>query len=124
MTAKSVDISALVDDRKMTPYQWGIIALSSAVVFLDGYDAQAIGFVAPSLIKAWGLAPPQLGPVFSAGLIGLMLGALFLAPLADKIGRRPLIILSTIIFGIFELRTLHYYHPCRNNEHNYTTNQE
>jgi len=105
MKAKTVDIAALVDERGMTPYQWVIIALSAAVVFLDGYDAQSIGFVAPSLIKAWGLAPAQLGPVFSAGLVGLMLGALFLAPLADKIGRRPLIIISTVIFGIFTLLT-------------------
>jgi AAHS family 4-hydroxybenzoate transporter-like MFS transporter len=105
MAAKTIDISTLIDRPKVSPYQWLIIALCAAVVFLDGFDAQAIGYVAPSLIKSWGLMPSELGPVFSIGLVGLMLGALFIAPLADRIGRRPLIILSTLLFGVFTLAT-------------------
>lgn len=105
MAAKTLNISALIDERPVGGYQWLIIALCAAVVFLDGFDAQAIGYAAPSLIKAWRLKPPQLGPVFSAGLIGLMLGALLIAPLADRLGRRPVIITASILFGLFTLAT-------------------
>ena len=105
MAAETVEISSLIDGRKVSPYQWLIIAMCAAVVFMDGFDAQAIGYVAPSLIKAWHLKPAQLGPVFSIGLIGLMLGALFIAPLADRVGRRPLILAATVLFGVFSLAT-------------------
>ncbi len=105
MAAQSIEISSVIDGRKVSGYQWFIIAMCAAIVFLDGFDAQAIGYVGPALIRDWGLSRPQLGPVVSMGLFGLMLGALFLAPLADRIGRRPLIIASTVVFGLFTLAT-------------------
>jgi AAHS family 4-hydroxybenzoate transporter-like MFS transporter len=83
-----------------------IIILCALVAFMDGFDAQAIGYVAPSLLKAWHLKPAALGPVFSSGLFGLMLGALFIAPLADRFGRRPLILISTAAFGLLSLATV------------------
>jgi MFS transporter, AAHS family, 4-hydroxybenzoate transporter len=75
------------------------------VLFLDGFDTQAIGYVAPVLAKEWGLTKGALGPVFSAGLFGLMIGALLFGPLADRIGRRKIIILSTLAFGLGALVT-------------------
>ncbi len=105
MAAETLEISTLIDTAKVSGYQRLIIGLCAAVAFLDGFDAQAIGYVAPALIREWGFARPELGPVFSAGLVGLMLGALFIAPLADRFGRRPVILLSTAIFGLFSLAT-------------------
>jgi AAHS family 4-hydroxybenzoate transporter-like MFS transporter len=61
--------------------------------------------VAPSLAKEWGLTKAALGPVFSAGLFGLMIGALTLGPLADRVGRKKIIIFSTLAFGIGTLVT-------------------
>jgi len=106
MAAETLEISSLIDTGRVSGYQRLIIALCAAVVFLDGFDAQAIGYVAPALIREWGFERHQLGPVFSAGLVGLMLGALFIAPLADRFGRRPVILLSTAIFGAFTLATV------------------
>jgi AAHS family 4-hydroxybenzoate transporter-like MFS transporter len=77
----------------------------AAVLFLDGFDTQAIGYVAPALAREWGLTKAALGPVFSAGLFGLMIGALLFGPLADRIGRKKIIILSTLAFGLCTLVT-------------------
>jgi len=82
-----------------------VIAACAAAIFFDGYDAQAIGYVGPSLIKSFGIAPALLGPVFSGGLVGIMLGALFIAPLADRLGRRPVILGSILLFAAFTLAT-------------------
>ena len=74
-----------------------VAALCAAVVFMDGFDAQAIGYVAPSLSAAWKLQKGALGPVFGAGLFGLMLGALIFGPVADNIGRKPVIIVERAV---------------------------
>ena len=103
--ARTVELSEIIDNRKLSPFQIGLFALCALVLFFDGFDAQAIGYVAPALVKAWRLPPKDLGPVFSAGLFGLMLGSMLIAPLADKIGRKPIIIISTLLFGLFSLAT-------------------
>jgi MFS transporter, AAHS family, 4-hydroxybenzoate transporter len=73
---------------------------------IDGFDTQAAAFVAPVLRELWQVGPQQLGLVFAAGLVGIMLGQLLIAPLADRIGRRPVIIGCTILFAIGSLATL------------------
>lgn len=102
----NIIISQIIDENPLSKNQILIIALCAFAAFMDGFDAQAIGYVAPSLLKAWRMKPAALGPVFSSGLFGLMLGALFIAPLADRFGRRPLILLSTAAFGLLSLATV------------------
>jgi AAHS family 4-hydroxybenzoate transporter-like MFS transporter len=104
--SRAVGVSDLLDENPISANQVLIIILCALVAFMDGFDAQAIGYVAPSLLKAWHLKPAALGPVFSSGLFGLMLGALFIAPLADRFGRRPLILISTAAFGLMSLATV------------------
>jgi MFS transporter, AAHS family, 4-hydroxybenzoate transporter len=102
----TIDVPALIDRQKIGRFQVLVAALCAAVVFMDGFDAQAIGYVAPSISKAWGLKPGVLGPVFGAGLFGLMLGALIFGPVADRIGRRSVIVACTLFFGICTLLTV------------------
>src|ERR1700726_1704877 len=100
-----VDVADFIDQQPVGGFQLKLLLTCAAVLFLDGFDAQAIGYVAPPLAREWGLTKGALGPVFSAGLFGLMIGALLFGPLADRVGRRKIIIFSTLAFGIGTLAT-------------------
>src|SRR5580693_1761853 len=105
MTSTEVDVVEFIDAQPVGGFQLKLLLTCAAVLFLDGFDTTAIGFVAPSLAKEWGLSKGALGPVFSAGLFGLMIGALLFGPLADRIGRKKIIIFSAAAFGIGALVT-------------------
>src|SRR6478609_2224819 len=100
-----IDVAGYIDQQPVGSFQIKLLLTCAAVLFLDGFDTTAIGYVAPSLAKEWSLSKGALGPVFSAGLFGLMIGALVLGPLADRVGRKKIIILSTLAFGIGALVT-------------------
>src|ERR1700726_388101 len=100
-----VDVADFIDQQPVGGFQLKLLLTCAAVLFLDGFDTTAIGYVAPSLAKEWGLTKGALGPVFSAGLFGLMIGALLFGPLADRVGRKKIIIFSTLAFGIGALAT-------------------
>ncbi len=82
-----------LEDR-MTGPQVLAVAVCIFINMLDGFDVLVISFAGPAIAKVWNLAPGQLGLLFSSGLVGMMLGSLFLAPLADRIGRRPIVLVS------------------------------
>jgi AAHS family 4-hydroxybenzoate transporter-like MFS transporter len=101
-----IDVPEFIDRQKVSGFQIRVLLLCAAVVCMDGFHAQAIGYVAPVLSKAWQLKPGALKDVFAAGLFGLMLGALILGPVADRVGRKPVIIVCTLAFSVFTLLTI------------------
>jgi AAHS family 4-hydroxybenzoate transporter-like MFS transporter len=103
--AAIVDVAAFIDAQPVGAFQVKLLLICATVLFLDGFDTTAIGYVAPVLAKEWNIGKAALGPVFSAGLFGLMIGALLFGPLADRIGRKKIIIFSTLAFGIGTLVT-------------------
>lgn len=97
--------NAVIDRAKFGPLQFGVTALCFIIAMLDGFDTQSIAFVAPKIAEDWGLAPSAFGPIFAIGLLGLTVGAFTLSPAADRFGRKTVILISTLIFGLFALLT-------------------
>lgn len=106
MTSKPIHIKQLIDDSPFNRAQVGIMFLSSLVALLDGFDAQAISFVASAMALDLNVNVNTFGPIFGAGTLGMALGALGLPMLCDRWGRRRLIIASVVMFGIFSLATV------------------
>ncbi|WGE55116.1 MFS transporter [Actinobacillus equuli subsp. equuli] len=89
-----------IDNSPMGVYQWAIVIMAAVMNFLDGFDVLAIAFTATNISKEFGLSKTEFGVLISAGLAGMTIGSLFLAPLADKFGRRPLLLLSVALSAI------------------------
>jgi AAHS family 4-hydroxybenzoate transporter-like MFS transporter len=102
----SIDVAHFIDAQPVGRFHIRLLLLCAAVLFADGFDTQAMGYVAPDLAGEWHLGRGALGPVFSAGLVGLMIGALLLGPIADRIGRKRIILFSTVAFGLCSLATV------------------
>lgn len=100
-----VNVTEVLDNAKVNSFHILILALCALLIFLDGFDLQAIGFAAPALAEALHISRPALGPVFSAGQFGLILGGLGLGLMADRWGRKPAFILSGVIFGVGSIGT-------------------
>lgn len=105
MTNQTANIDTLIDRGRWTAFHTLTVSLCAAVTVIDGFDTQAIAFVAPVLIKEWSQSAAAFGPVFSAGLIGMMLGALALGPVADRWGRKIAIVASVALIGAFSIAT-------------------
>jgi MFS transporter, AAHS family, 4-hydroxybenzoate transporter len=92
-------LPGFVDERRMSPFQYGVISLCGLVMLLDGFDTQAISYMAPMIAHEWNLSVQLLGPIFSSALVGLMLGYLLLSPLSDRLGHKRMIVGATVGFA-------------------------
>jgi AAHS family 4-hydroxybenzoate transporter-like MFS transporter len=97
--ASQIDVQEFIDRHPFSSLQRTILLVCFLVVALDGFDVAIIGYIAPALRTEWALSIGSLGPLFAAGLFGLMLGAFIVGPLADRYGRRTLLLVSVIGFG-------------------------
>lgn len=88
------------DEGPMSRFQWSAIAICVTLVMLDGFDVLVMAFTAASVSAEWKLSGAQLGVLFSAGLFGMAAGSLFLAPLADRFGRQPIILLCLVLIAL------------------------
>lgn len=100
-----MQLGTILDEAPLGPLHWRIIAIGMLIMLLEGVDIQIIGFAAPTIIKQHGIALADFGIVFSAGLVGATIGAAVLGPLGDRIGRRPLILWSIVLFALGTLAT-------------------
>ena len=103
--ANQVDIARLIDDRSLGGYQIRIILICALVAILDGIDTFSIGVAAPSIAARLSLPLSGFGAVFSAALFGATLGALSFGPLADRFGRKVMLVIAVVIFAVFTFLT-------------------
>lgn len=92
-------------NSSMSRYQWWIVSLAVMLNMLDGFDVLALAFTAKSIKSELNLDGTQIGSLMSAGLLGMTAGSLLLGPLADRMGRRPLLLVSTALAAMGMLLT-------------------
>lgn len=94
-----VNVRAFVDEGNVSGYQMSIVALIFLVIAIDGIDVTAMAFAAPDIIKTWGIRKQDMAPVLSSVFFGLAGGALVAGPIADRIGRKTVLVASVLLFG-------------------------
>ena len=95
-----VDIKAFIDARPISTFQWFLVAMCFLVVVADGMDVAIMGFVASPIIDEWHISRPAFGLVMSAAPFGLAAGALLAGPSSDRFGRKPVLIVAILLFGL------------------------
>lgn len=103
------DVVAVINEQPFSWYQWLILILCFLIVVVDGFDTAVMGYLVPALIQEWSVKRSDLGPILSAALFGLAAGALFAGPLADRFGRKTVLLLSVLFFGVWSLVTAFAY---------------
>ena len=101
----TLTVNDVIDNHPLSRLQISTIVLCSVVLVLDGFDTQAMGFLVPPIAEELGIPLSAFGSVLSAGLFGLMIGAMSAGPIADRWGRKWAIVVSTFVFGGFSLVT-------------------
>ena len=92
-----------LETQRIGALQLRVALLCALVQAFDGYDIGAIGMATPALIHAWGVPPAAFGEAFVMSSVGILVGALLSGPLADRVGRKPLVIGSLALIGLFSL---------------------
>ena len=99
MTHHVVNVNDVIDHAKFTPFHFNVVAWCLLIILFDGYDLAINGVVLPLLMQEWGLSAMQAGMLASTALAGMMFGAMIFGSLADKIGRKKVIMICIVLFS-------------------------
>jgi MFS transporter, AAHS family, 4-hydroxybenzoate transporter len=105
MRSAEVNVSELIDNTPLNGFHIRVVGLCACLLFFEGFDFQAISYAAPALAKALAISKPMLGPLFSSGQLGLMVGALLFGIAGDRWGRKRVFIACGLVFGLASLAT-------------------
>ena len=102
---EKINLTVIIDQSRIGRLQIGTFTLCLLCLIMDGFDVQALGYAAPAIIQDWRIGPAALGPVFGAANFGVLVGSLLFSMVADKIGRRPVLIGATLFFSVLTILT-------------------
>jgi MFS transporter, AAHS family, 4-hydroxybenzoate transporter len=103
---REVNVTRLIDDGPLTRFQIGTVICCALVSALDGIDSQSIGVAAPFIADELGVKLADFGPIFSSALVGATIGAATFGPLADRFGRKILLMAAVLLIGVFTILTV------------------
>jgi MFS transporter, AAHS family, 4-hydroxybenzoate transporter len=106
-SSATTDVGKLIDGAGLGRFQISVVVLCALVAVLDGADTTSIAIAASTIAGVLNFPVSAFGLVFAAGTLGAMLGAMTFGPLADRFGRKRLLIVSTVLFGIFTFLIAH-----------------
>ena len=95
----SFDVMKAIDDGRFSSTQKLIYVLAALAIVLDGFDGQMIGYAIPAIMKEWGVTRAAFSMAVASGLVGMAIGSLVAGVIADKVGRKPVLIFSIFMFG-------------------------
>lgn len=99
MTHQTINVNDVIDHAKFKPFHFNVVAWCLLIILFDGYDLAINGVVLPLLMDEWGLSAVQAGMLASTALAGMMFGAMIFGSLADKIGRKKVIMICIVLFS-------------------------
>jgi MFS transporter, AAHS family, 4-hydroxybenzoate transporter len=100
-----VNVTSLIDQGPLTAFQIATIVCCALVNLFDGIDTQSIGVAAPFIAEGLGIKLANFGPIFSSALVGATVGAATFGPLADRFGRKTLLLIAAAFIGVFTILT-------------------
>jgi AAHS family 4-hydroxybenzoate transporter-like MFS transporter len=103
---ETIRVDELVDRQQLTSRNYFVLALLMVALLCDGFDLQIVAFAAPRIAADWGIAADGLRYALVANLVGMMIGAMFLGNMGDRFGRKRVIVVGTIMYGITALLCL------------------
>jgi len=101
VTVNIVNVNEVIDKAKFTPFHFNIVFWCLLIILFDGYDLAINGVALPLLMQEWSLSAVQAGMLASTALAGMMFGAMLFGTLADKIGRKKVIMICVLLFSGF-----------------------
>ncbi|MFE7169815.1 MFS transporter [Streptomyces sp. NPDC057616] len=101
--SKPLRLPGFIDQRRLGGFQMRTVLLCGLVMLLDGFDTQAINYMAPAITQDWGVSKATMATIFSAALVGLMIGYLLLAPLSDRFGHKRPVMAGVALFSLSTL---------------------
>lgn len=103
--AGTINLTEVIDNCRIGALQIRVFGLCLASLVMDGFDVQAMGFVATTMLAEWNQPAPLLGGLLAWGNFGVLLGAILFSMLADKIGRRPVLVWATAFYAVMTIAT-------------------
>jgi AAHS family 4-hydroxybenzoate transporter-like MFS transporter len=97
------DVAAFIDERPIGRREIMALIVVSTVLFIDGFDMYFLGKILPAIAVGLGGTPVDMGPVVTFQQVGMAIGAFLMPPLADRVGRKPVLALCLIVFGVLSL---------------------